>query len=57
MATKKKTTATPAAKPAQETVTVTATCSLAEGGRTYKSGECFQTTAARAEALGEAVKF
>jgi len=57
MATKKKAPA-PAAKTTEsETVTVTATCSLAEGGRTYKSGECFQTTAARAEALGEAVKF
>lgn len=39
-----------------ETVVVTALVQLCEGGETYIAGETFETTPARAAALGENVE-
>lgn len=44
-----------AAKTKTETITVTALVDLYEAGSRYAKGDTFETTPARAEALGDAV--
>lgn len=43
------------AKEKEATVKVTATCDLVEAGERYKKGDTFETTAERAQSLGDVV--